>query len=168
MTKGVYGMKRAIDGLQKIQIAVGGLFLAIFLVTVVYQMFTRFAGISATWTEDVTMYSFIWAVFMGASAMVHAKAHFAFTSFSDLLKDEKVKRVLAILIAAIMLVFCIYMTYYGAIIAKKFWNYTWVNIPQFKRGPTWLCLPIAGVTSAIYLMNQMVAEIMTLVKGGVR
>lgn len=64
-------MKKAIDLMQRIQIAIGGLFLAIFFVTIIYQMFTRFAGISATWTEDVTVYSFIWAVFMGASAMVH-------------------------------------------------------------------------------------------------
>ena len=70
-------MKKAIDTLQKIQIALGGLFLLIFLVTVVYQMICRYLGITAMWTEDVSMYSFIWAVFTGAGAMVHSKAHFA-------------------------------------------------------------------------------------------
>jgi len=161
-------MKKAIDGLQKIQIAIGGMFLAIFLVTVIYQMFTRFAGISATWTEDVTKYSFIWAVFIGASAMVHAKAHFAFTSFSDMLKNKKLKSMLAIFIALLMLTFCIFMVYYGILIAQQFWNYTWVNIPSFKRGPTWLCIPIAGATSAIYLLYQIKEEIEFLVKGGTR
>lgn len=158
-------MKKAIDRLQKIQIAIGGLFLAIFLITVVYQMFTRFAGISATWTEDVTQYSFIWAVFMGASAMVHAKAHFAFTSLSDLLKNQKLKHILAIFIALIMLYFCVFMAYYGTLIAKQFWNYTWVNIPQFKRGVTWLCLPIAGITSSIYILRQIYENIVKLAKG---
>ena len=164
--KGIGWMKRAIDGLQKIQIAAGGLFLAVFLITVVYQMFTRFIGVSATWTEDVVQYSFIWAVFMGASAMVHAKAHFAFSSLRDLLKSEVIKGILSILITILMLVFCIYMFGYGVMIAKKFWNYTWVNIPQFKRGPTWLCLPISGATSAIYLLYQLFDEIKRLVKGG--
>ena len=44
------------------------------------------------------MYSFIWAVFMGAGAMVYEKRHFAFTSVSDMLKNEKIKSVLAIII----------------------------------------------------------------------
>lgn len=159
-------MKKAIDLLQKVQIAFGGFFLAVFLVVIVYQMFTRFAGISATWTEDVTMYSFIWAVFMGASAMVHEKAHFAFTSFSEKLKSEKVQKILAIIISLIMLFFAVVMAYYGFLIAKQFWNYTWVNIPEFKRGPTWLCLPIAGITSAIYLIEHIVTDARSLAKGG--
>ena len=57
-------MKKAIEWMQKIQIAVGGFFLCIFLLTVVFQMLSRYIGIAATWTEDVSMYSFIWAVFM--------------------------------------------------------------------------------------------------------
>lgn len=159
-------MKKAIAMLQKIQIAIGGFFLSVFLITVVFQMLSRYMGIAATWTEDVSMYSFIWAVFMGAGAMVYEKRHFAFTSISDMLKSEKIKSILAIIIAAIMLVFAVLMAYYGWKVTKQFWNYTWVNIPAFKRGPTWLCLPICGVTSAIYLINEIAEEISGLIKGG--
>ncbi len=158
-------MKKAIDTLQKIQIAIGGFFLCVFLVTVVYQMLSRYMGIAATWTEDVSMYSFIWAVFMGAGAMVHEKRHFAFTSVSDMLKNKKAKSVLAIIISVIMLIFAVLMAYYGTLVTKQFWNYTWVNIPKFKRGPTWLCLPICGITSAIYLLYQIYDEIKNFGKG---
>lgn len=69
-------MKKAIEWMQKIQIAVGGFsFASSFL-----QLYSRCSlvniGIAATWTEDVSMYSFIWAVFMGAGAMVYEKRHF--------------------------------------------------------------------------------------------
>ncbi len=100
-------MKKAIEWMQKIQIAVGGFFLCIFLLTVVFQMLSRYIGIAATWTEDVSMYSFIWAVFMGAGAMVYEKRHFAFTSVSDMLKNEKIKSVLAIIISCYAGVCCI-------------------------------------------------------------
>lgn len=159
-------MKKAIAMLQKIQIAIGGFFLSVFLITVVYQMLSRYMGIAATWTEDVSMYSFIWAVFMGAGAMVYEKRHFAFTSISDMMKNEKIKSVIAIVISVVMLIFAILMAYYGYKVTKQFWNYTWVNIPAFKRGPTWLCLPICGVTSVIYLVNQIIEEIGSLAKGG--
>lgn len=161
-------MKKAIGMLQRIQIAAGAVFLTIFLLTVVFQMFSRYAGIAATWTEDVSMYSFIWAVFMGAGAMVYEKRHFAFTSISDMLKNERIKGVISIVIALVMLVFSVLMIYYGYKVTKQFWNYTWVNIPAFKRGPTWLCLPICGATSAIYLVAQIVEDAKNLVKGGNR
>lgn len=159
-------MKKAIDTMQKIQIGIGGAFLLIFLVTVVYQMICRYLGIAAMWTEDVTMYSFIWAVFTGAGAMVHSKAHFAFSSLSDALKDPKKKSILQIFINIIMLIFSVLMVRYGIEAAKQFWNYKWINIPSLNRGPTWLCIPFCGLTSCIYLIWSVIEEVQKLVKGG--
>ena len=159
-------MKKAIEMLQKIQIAIGGFFLCVFLLTVVFQMMSRYLGIAATWTEDVSMYSFIWAVFMGAGAMVYEKRHFAFTSISDMMKDPVKKSILSIIISLIMLVFAVLMANYGIKVTKQFWYYTWVNIPSLKRGPTWLCLPLCGITSAIYLISHIIEDIGTIMKGG--
>lgn len=159
-------MKKAIDTLQKIQIAIGGVFLLIFLVTVVIQMFTRYLGIAAMWTEDVSMYSFIWAVFTGAGAMVHSKAHFAFTTVADNLKSPKAKSVLQIFINIVMLIFAVLMVKYGIDAAKQFWNFRWITIPALKRGPTWLCIPLCGATSCIYLVYSIFEEIAMLTKGG--
>ena len=52
-------INKALGYLQKVQILAGGIFLAIFLFTVVYQILSRYLGIVATWTEEVSMYSFI-------------------------------------------------------------------------------------------------------------
>ena len=93
-------MSKMLGYLQKVQIAAGGVFLSIFLMSVVIQMECRYAGIAAIWTEDVSMYAFIWAAFMGASAMVYEKRHFAFTSVSDMMKNDRVKRVISLGIAA--------------------------------------------------------------------
>lgn len=158
-------MKNAIAMLQKIQIAIGGFFLCVFLITVMIQIICRYLGISVTWTQDASMYAFIWAVFMGAGAMVYEKRHFAFTSVSDMLKNQKAKSVLSIIITLIMLFFAVLMVYYGVLVTKQFWNYTWVTVPQFKRGPTWLCLPLCGATSTIYLIAQLIEEFQNLAKG---
>ena len=112
------------------------------------------------------MYSFIWAVFMGAGAMVHSDAHFAFTSVRDSIKSERVKALLHLFISIIMLVFAVLMVKYGIQVAKQFWNYRWINIPQFKRGPTWICLPLCGLTSSIYLVGHIIEDIGKLAKGG--
>ena len=104
-------MKKALALIQKVQIAVAACFLLIFLVTIAFQMFSRFAGIAATWTEDVCTYSFIWAVFMGAGAMVYEKRHFAFTSIMDMMKNQHIKKVLAVVISVIMLIVDIVYAY---------------------------------------------------------
>ncbi|MCR4818240.1 MAG: TRAP transporter small permease subunit [Fretibacterium sp.] len=159
-------MKKFVDTLQKIQIAVGGLLLCIFLATVVYQITCRYLGIAAMWTEDVSMYSFIWAVFMGAGAMVHSDAHFAFTSVLDAIKSERKKAALRIFIKLIVLTFCVLMIFYGYKAAKQFWNFRWINIPSMKRGPTWLCIPICGATASVYLIYGIAEQIKQLRKGG--
>lgn len=161
-------MKNLIKNMQRFQIALGAVFLAIFFFTVIYQMIARYLGVAQTWTEDVSMYSFIWAVFMGAGAMVYEKKHFAFTSLKDNLKSEKAKSILQIVICLVMLVFAVLMMYYGVLVAEKFWNYTWVNIPSLKRGPTWLCLPVCGLTSSIYLINEIFEEIGIVRNGGAK
>lgn len=158
-------MKKAIQILEKVQIGVGAAFLFLFLLTVVVQMLSRYLGIAATWTEDVSMYSFIWAVFMGAGAMVYEKRHFAFSSLSEALKSERAKLLLEIVISAAILLFSLWMVYYGIRITRQFWNYTWVNIPSFKRGPTWLCLPLSGLSASIYTIAQIAENVGKLAKG---
>ncbi|MDO4327997.1 MAG: TRAP transporter small permease subunit [Lachnospiraceae bacterium] len=159
-------MKKALGYLQKLQIAAGGIFLSIFLGSVVIQMGCRYVGIAAIWTEDVSMYAFIWAAFMGGAAMVYEQRHFAFTSISDMMTNQTLKRVLALGISVVMLVFSILMFYYGCKITKQFWNYRWVSLPDFKRGPTWLCIPVCGATSSLYLIGQIVEDVKALMNGG--
>jgi TRAP-type C4-dicarboxylate transport system permease small subunit len=159
-------MKKLVLLVKKTQIGIGGICLAVFFLTVIFQIFSRHAGIHAMWTEDVSQYSFIWAVFMGASAMVYEMKHFAFTSFSDKIKNNKGKTILQIIIMVIILIFSFLMTYYGILITRQFWNYRWINIPSFKRGPVWLCLPVSGGLSAVYCLDHIVSQIQFLCKVG--
>lgn len=152
-------MNKAVAALQKAQIALGGVFLGIFLAAVIVQIFSRYLGISVIWTEDVSLYSFIWAVFMGAAAMVWERRHFAFTSLSDKLKIPAARLILSLLISFVILIFAFFMVYYGIRITKQFWNYKWVTLPQFKRGPVWLCLPVSGATMVIYAAALIVKDI---------
>jgi TRAP-type C4-dicarboxylate transport system permease small subunit len=158
-------IKKIISTLQRLQVIVGTLCLALFLVAVLIQIFSRYLGIAVTWTEDVSLYAFIWAVFMGASAMVFEGKHFAFTSLSDGIKSQAVKRGISMLVSVFILVFAVLILYYGARITKQFWNYRWVTIPSFKRGPVWLCLPIAGGMMTVYALYHIVSDVVKFKKG---
>ncbi|WLR61826.1 TRAP transporter small permease [Guptibacillus hwajinpoensis] len=85
------------------------------------------------WTEEVATYSFIWAVFMGASVMLNRREHFKF----DLLLNKltgKSKNSLYLINDLILLVFSTGLFYLGIEAVQNFWNYTWVSIPGNKNG----------------------------------
>lgn len=159
-------MKKAVHTLKNIQLTVGTIFLTIFFITVVGQMITRYAKISATWTEEIAMYSFIWSVFLGGSAMVAERKHFAFTSLVDKLENPKHKGILNIVISLAMLFFAVLMVYYGVKTTQQFWNSNWINIPSFKRGPVWACIPVSGFLMCIYLIANIVEDFQVFLKGG--
>ncbi|TCO77415.1 TRAP transporter small permease [Marinisporobacter balticus] len=144
-----------IKTIEKIQLRMGVVALSIFFLAILIQVFSRYAGISVIWTEEIANYSFIWAIFMGAAVMVNRKSHFRFNLLSQKIKGKK-KIFLDITVDSILLIFNVFVSYYGIIATKSFWNYRWVAIQNFKMGYVWLCIPIMGITMAIYMMGHII------------
>jgi TRAP-type transport system small permease protein len=151
-------MEKIIKAIRNIQLTIGVLCLSIFFISVLIQILTRYLGISFLWTEELTNYSFIWAVFMGASVMVSFQEHFAFMGLYDKLEDPNKKKILKIIINATILIFSIYLLILGIEITKTFWNYKWISLPQLKRGYIWLSIPIMGGTMSLYSFYNILKE----------
>ena len=157
---------KVMDLWAKLLAIVGSITLTIFFGAVLAQMFCRYLGIMALWTEEVSTYSFIFTVFMGAAALVRENKHFAFTAVADGIKNEKVKALINLAISVIVLVFAYYMFVYGKQLMQKFWNYKWVSLPSMKRGYTWMCMPISAVSMMAFSIESIIKEIWSFVKGG--
>src|SRR5699024_2947965 len=97
-------VKKMIKTLEKIQLVIGVIFLCLFFGVIVFQIITRYLGISVIWTEEVANYSFVWAVFMGAAIMVNRREHFSFDFLIQKLQGKK-KVYLSIFNDAILIVF---------------------------------------------------------------
>ena len=157
---------KVMDLWAKLLTIIGSVTLTIFFGAVLAQMFCRYLGIVALWTEEVSTYSFIFTVFMGAAALVRENKHFAFTAVSDGIKNEKVKALINLLISVIVLVFAYYMFVYGKQLMQKFWNYKWVSLPAMKRGYTWMCMPISAVSMMAFSVESIIKQVAAMVKGG--
>lgn len=163
------GISWVMDLWAKVLAIVGSITLTVFFFAVLAQMFCRYLGIMALWTEEVSTYAFIFTVFMGAAALVRENKHFAFTAIADGIKSPVAKKLIAILISAIILVFSYFMFVYGKQLTTKFWNYKWVSLPTMKRGYTWLCVPISAVSMMVFSIESIIRRILELVqltKGG--
>ena len=166
MEKILKPITKVMDLWAKLLTIIGSLTLTIFFGAVLAQMFCRYLGIMALWTEEVSTYSFIFTVFMGAAALVRENKHFAFTAVSDGIKNEKIKALINLAISVIVLVFAYYMFVYGKQLMQKFWNYKWVSLPTMKRGYTWMCLPISAVSMMAFSVESIIKQIVAMVKGG--
>jgi TRAP-type C4-dicarboxylate transport system permease small subunit len=154
-------MKKAIDLLEKIQKYLGIIFLSIFIVVVIIQIIARYISISVLWTEEIAVFSFIWAVFMGAAIMVRKEAHFSFDFLKTKLTGIK-KHIIDILVNILMLVFTLYMLVYGKEIMVTFWNYNWYSLPNFKMGYVWAVIPLTGMLMSIYIIEHIVNNIIQM------
>ena len=160
------GVTRIIDLWAKVLAVIGSITLTIFFFAVLAQMFCRYLGIVALWTEEVSTYAFIFTVFMGAAALVRENKHFAFTAMADGIRNPMIKKLISILISGIILVFAYFMFVYGRQLMQKFWNYKWVSLPTMKRGYTWLCMPISAVSMMVFSAESIIRQVWGLVKGG--
>lgn len=157
-------MSKGIDLLEKIQKYIGMIFLSIFIVVVIIQIIARYLAVSVLWTEEIAVFSFVWAVFMGASIMVRKEAHFSFDFLRTNLTGVK-KHVLDLVVDVLMLGFIVYMLVYGYEIMMTFWNYNWYSLPEFKMGYVWAVIPIAAAFMGIYKIEHIAGRI-TKMRGG--
>ena len=160
------GLTKVMDLWALLLAIVGSVTLTIFFLAVLAQMFCRYLGVVALWTEEVSTYSFIFTVFLGAAALVRENKHFAFTAIADGIKSPVVKKIISIMIHVIVLVFAYYMFVYGKQLMQKFWNYKWVSLPAMKRGYTWMCMPISAVSMMAFSVESIINQIAAMVKGG--
>ncbi|MFQ3545330.1 TRAP transporter small permease subunit [Halobacillus rhizosphaerae] len=152
--------------LEKVQLAIGVLFLVIFFTTIIIQVITRLVGISAIWTEEVATYSFIWSVFMGASIMVNKREHFKFDLLLKKLKGKR-KNSLYLVNDFILLLFCAALFYFGMVAVQSFWNYNWVSLPQMKMGYVWISVPIMGGSMMIYKLGHIINTVKNFSREGI-
>ena len=147
-------MKNLVKWIKNIQLIIGSLSITIFFIAIIVQVFARYTGFTVMWTGEVSRYSFIWFVFMGAGVMSFENRHFAFDSL--LLRLPAKKQIIAkLFISLVILIFSVAILYYGIIITNKFWNYQWINLPGIKMGYTWLCVPLLGLANIFYCIGNM-------------
>jgi len=157
-------MSKIIDLIERIQKFIGIVCLSVFIIVVIVQIIARYISVSVLWTEEIAVFSFVWAVFMGASIMVRKEAHFSFDFLKTKLTGTK-KYILDLVNDILILTFTTYMLVYGQKIMITFWNYNWYSLPDFKMGYVWAVIPLSALLMSIYKIEHIINNTMRL-RGG--
>lgn len=150
-------MKRLCDWMEKAMYVAGMAAVAIFFTCTVVQVCSRMFGFQASFTEEVANTALAWCCFIGAAPMVRSNEHFKFTAFTEKMKgkvffiDEMACLVLVFLFNAIV-------GYYGILLVKQFSTWRMTSVPVSK-GWCWLCVPLFGITAAVFTLENIVEYI---------
>lgn len=149
-------MKKAADFLERIQCIFSMILFITFLICIVIQILTRYVPfIKITWTEEISVYTFIWAILMGASVMLHRNEHFAFEFFRSRVTGVN-RLVVETVIYGIIFAFSLYVAYCGLQLTKQFWNWTLTSLTWISQRYVWSALIVAGLTMAFYAASNLI------------
>lgn len=148
-------MKKAADFLEKVQCIFSMILFMVFLACIVIQILTRYVPfIKITWTEEISVYTFIWAILMGTAVMLKRNEHFAFDFFRSKVTGTG-KLVTETFIDLVVFGFSCYVAYCGVQLTLQFWNWTLTSLTWVSQRYTWSSLIVCGLTMAFYSLSNL-------------
>ena len=144
-----------LDAYQSLLTGVMTFMFAVLTVVVSYQVLSRYVGSIPRylWTEEVSRFSFIWMLFLGAAIAVRAKSHFTI----DLLPERvspKVKQIWDSAVLLLMLLIAAYMVIGGI----RFFEIGLRRISTtsgIQLAWIYLSIPVSGASMAIFILEQL-------------
>ncbi|MNE82496.1 2,3-diketo-L-gulonate TRAP transporter small permease protein YiaM [compost metagenome] len=92
--------------------------------------------------------------FVGAAASYRAGAHMAVGMITDRLPPLQ-RQLVALLVQLLMIVVCVFMTYYGTKLCITTWNQFLASLPGVRVGMTYAPIPIGGVLTLVFVVEKL-------------
>ncbi len=151
-------MTQFLDWWQKILTWTMSLTVAILIVPVSLQVFSRFTDILPRyiWTEELSRFCFVWMVMLGAMIALRERLHFDVDLWSPL--SPKKDAILRMISNVFVLAFSAVMIVWGIEFTKFGWNQT----SELADLPMWLIFiawPLTGITWVMFLVEAFVRDI---------
>jgi TRAP-type transport system small permease protein len=159
-------MRRFILGYYHLLSVLLGATVAILVIPVTIQTFSRFTQLIPAWiwTEEMARFLFIWMVMLGAMIGVRDGTHFDVDVWPEL--KPRANAVLRIVSLVFVLVFALVFVWYGIKFVQFGWNQTselaempmpWIFIAWPLTGFTWLLFGAERILADLHVVRTGVA-----------
>ncbi|MFS0822203.1 TRAP transporter small permease [Bacillus sp. 1P02SD] len=153
-------MKAISDGIFKVEKIVVIILIPVMLLAMVFDIFFRyFVQSPLVWAQELTLYTFVWCSFIGASMSVKSKEAVAVTLFVDKI-NAKLRNVLIIAGLIISAVFCVFVFSLSI---------NWITNPSIllQKSITtqtpmifmYICIPVSLLFMSIHFVNWFLESI---------
>ena len=150
-----HAVRRFMDILYWASAGLGCVALVLISAVIPWAVFTRYAlDSAASWPEPCAVLLTIVLTFLGAAACYRRGVHMNIGVFAAMLPDRP-RRAVELLAEALVGVFALFMTYYGAGLVATTWYNTIDAFPWLSVGVTYLPIPIGGVILFLFVVERV-------------
>ncbi|MGJ7551406.1 TRAP transporter small permease [Pseudomonas alloputida] len=143
------------DTLYRACIWVAGLSILTMSLIIPWGIFARYVlGTGSSWPEPVSILLMVLFTFIGAAASYRAGAHMAVAMITDRL-PEPTRRMVNVLTQLLMVVVCVFMTWYGFKLCVTTWNQYMASLPSVRVGMSYAPIPVGGVLTLIFVLEKL-------------
>ncbi len=151
-------MTKFLDLWQKLLTWIMALLVAVLILPVCLQVFSRFTDIIPRyiWTEELSRFCFVWMVMIGAMIALRERLHFDVDLWSPV--SPRTDALLRMVSNAFVLIFSGVMIVWGIGFTKFGWNQT----SELADLPMWLIFiawPLTGFTWVMFLVEAFVRDV---------
>jgi TRAP-type C4-dicarboxylate transport system permease small subunit len=154
--------RRRDSWLISLEKSIAGAFFATLIISIVLQVITRLlpryfgdsAVISLPWTEELSRFSFVWLLMLGASVGMYNQEHFALTLLRDAI-PRAVQWWMELLVYAFELIFIGFLIKYGYLMAEMVWGQISPAL-GLRYAYVYLSVPVGACLMGIHVIGNMV------------
>ena len=150
------GLKAFLSNIEEV---LGTILTIIMSLAVTIGIIGRLLQIQCSWTSEVATYSFMWAVFLGASVATKRGSHIVIDVFLNLF-PLKMRKALHYVANIVSLALVGALIYYGFALVQTFW-YTKMAILGISIGWAYLSLPV----SCCFMFYRLVQDTVLCLRG---
>ena len=159
-------MRKLIDGYSRVLDVALVASVAILIVPVSLQIFSRFTSLipSYIWTEEMARFFFVWMIMIGSMVGIREGAHFDVDLWPEL--KPRANALLRIVSNVFVLLFALVFVWYGI----RFVQFGWSQNSELAELPMpyiFVAWPLAGLTWVLFLGERFVDDLRTLRAGEV-
>ncbi|MFK3775464.1 TRAP transporter small permease [Pseudomonas sp. NPDC089406] len=143
------------DTLYRSCIWIAGLSILTMSLIIPWGIFARYVlGTGSSWPEPVSILLMVVFTFVGAAASYRAGAHMAVAMITDRLPPLQ-RRLLSVFVQVLMIVVCVFMTWYGTQLCITTWNQSLASLPGVRVGMTYAPIPVGGVLTLSFVLEKL-------------
>lgn len=144
------------DRLYLASVWLAGIAILFMSLIIPWGVFTRYAlGTGSQWPEPIAILLMMVFTFVGAAAAYRAGAHIAVDMFTARL-SEAWRRALGRVVDLLMVVFCLFISFYGARLCAETWGQSISELGWLPVGVTYAALPIGGAITLLFVVERIV------------
>jgi len=157
-------MQRLIGLYYKLLCALLVASVAILIVPVSLQIFSRYTALipSYIWTEEMARFFFVWMIMLGAMVAMRDGAHFDVDLWPEM--SPRSNALLRVVTNLFVLVFALVFVWYGALFVRFGWNQS-SELAELPMPLIFAAWPLTGLSWLLFLGERFVADLRLVSRG---